>query len=473
MDKSFLAQVRNFVARKNLATEEQSGKASAPFETSGTAPSMAIPTTDQEVAQEKFSEGFSAVQPLAVPSAEETVTMPSLSPPLGFHFNAAKVEGKGEDSDPIAEWDQKQGVLAVFDGLGGAGSTIHHHRGVAYTGAYIASRVAMSEIRQLYNSVFEPRLMIPVDTASLRNQMEEALKREAATLETESEPTRLKSKLIKRLPTTMAALFMAQIDEETLRCQAVWAGDSRCYNLSPHTGLQQLSKDDIKSGGDALDNLKNDSPLSNYLNADTKFELHSQVWTFPQPHILLAATDGCFGYLLSPAHFEFLLLDSLAQANSTLQWRAEVINRLGNIAGDDCSMALLALGWSSFDALKAAFHTRHRQLHQDFIQPLDTLTQEIERDSTLLSEVESRKNEREMRREALRQELWQSYKTTHDQHIHIEIGPPKSDISHPAYSAPEANVSGTTATECETAIERAGIVEQTETSQSQAKDLET
>jgi serine/threonine protein phosphatase PrpC len=356
--------------------------------------------------------------------------------PVGFHFNVPKVEGKGEDADPIAIWEHNQGVLAVFDGLGGAGSTNYHHKGVAHTGAYIASRVAMNEVKS-FASAFQPRPAIPLDVANLRNDLSYALRHKAANLEAESEPSRLKSKLIKRLPTTIAAFFVAQQSETTIDCQIVWAGDSRCYALSPSTGLQQLSTDDIKSGGDALNNLKTDSPLSNYLNADTDFELNSRVWQFTQPLILLAATDGCFGYLLSPAHFEFLLLDTLAKAKDDAQWREEVIRRLSGSAGDDCSMSLLPLGWSSFNALKETFRERLLQLRQEYIEPLDALTKEIDESSKLLREAESRKNDGEARREVLRQELWRRYKATHDQYLQSEDDKLPTVISSHAEPAQE------------------------------------
>ena len=457
MSNKFLARGLRFLCGDNPIEQREEPP-------SPTARPEILPSTTETLPQKEFSGTSPAGDSPSLSLAKDGFALPPPTVRFGFQFNVAKVEGKGEDSDPIAIWDQNWGVLAVFDGLGGAGSTVHHLNGMARTSAYIASRVAMSEInKRLSVPVFEPRLTIPLDISKLRDQLENALRSEAEFLDTESEPTRLKSKLIKRLPTTMAALFMAPVDETTLECQTVWAGDSRCYSLSSHAGLQQLSKDDIKSGGDALDNLKTDSPLSNYLNADTNFELHSTVTTFTQPLILLTATDGCFGYLLSPAHFEFLLLDTLAQTNNTLQWREEIIKRLKNIAGDDCSMALLALGWSSFDVLKADFRDRHTQLQEEFIRPLDDLTQKIERHAALLSRVESRKGEHETCREALRQELWHRYRTTHDQHLHSEIATP-----HPNTFNPALTLEGSKA---EPADER--VAERSVRSQSHKKDLNT
>ena len=352
------------------------------------------------------------ISPVASPPTRPTS---SISEAIGFQFNAPKIEGKGEDADPVAVWQVNRGVLSVFDGMGGAGSTAYQHRGISYSGAYIASRVAAGEVQRLFSPAF-PLPTIPLDVRDLRDRLNQVLQREAAALESQSEPSRLKSKLIKRLPTTMAALLIERQGNEVL-CQSVWAGDSRSYALSPQRGLQQLTADDLKVNGDALENLKGDSPLSNCLSADGDFELRSQIERLPLPIILLSATDGCFGYLFSPAHFESLLLDTLASATDAPQWRDALVARLQVTAGDDCSLCLLALGWSSFQELQAAFSLRRQNLQREYIEPLDDMTRTIDEDTALLHQVEERKTTAEKRREALRQQLWLRYRDTHDQFL--------------------------------------------------------
>lgn len=335
-----------------------------------------------------------------------------LAAPIGFHFNAAKIEGKGEDADPVIAWQDQRSVLAVFDGMGGAGSTSYQHRGEQRTGAYIAARLAANEVQRMFAPVFPfPRL--PLSPHELKGRFYQALQNEAAFLESASEPSRLKSKLIRRLPTT-AAVACLEVQDGALLCQTLWAGDSRCYALSSGEGLCQLTKDDLKDDGDALANLKGDSPISNCLSADGDFEIRSQSWKITLPIVMLAATDGCFGFLFSPTHFEYLLLDTLLQSKSAMQWRDRIVERLRGIAGDDCSMALLALGWPSFEALQTDFRARHQQLGTNFIEPLDRMTEEITRDSGLLQQIEERKSAAEKQRELLRQDLWLRYKETHD-----------------------------------------------------------
>ena len=45
--------------------------------------------------------------------------------PISFRFNLHKVAGQGEDADPILRVGPDLGLLAVFDGMGGAGETVY------------------------------------------------------------------------------------------------------------------------------------------------------------------------------------------------------------------------------------------------------------------------------------------------------------------------------------------------------------
>ena len=63
-------------------------------------------------------------------------------PALSFGFNLGKIPGQGEDSDPIRRDGRELGLVAVFDGMGGAGGTVYETPDGPRTGAYLASRVA-------------------------------------------------------------------------------------------------------------------------------------------------------------------------------------------------------------------------------------------------------------------------------------------------------------------------------------------
>ena len=401
-------------------TEKSDGEApdASSFESQSEAKNGTHPNPTQPVeATESLQDGVAEHndRECSPPLSKGIAPNPASPVVIQLEFSLPKIENKGEDANPVMIWQAPRGVLAVFDGMGGAGSTVYQRRGKSYSGAYIASRVAAAEVGRCFSPSF-PLPTFPLadsDVGELRQLLSDALKREAAQLELDVEPSRIKSKLIKRLPTTMSALLVEQQSKDVI-CQSLWAGDSRCYALSAAAGLQQLTTDDLKSGGDALDNLKNDSPMSNCLNADEDFQLHSNVQTLPLPIVVLSVTDGCFGYLFSPAHFEFLLIDSLMLSKDATHWQDTIISRLQKMAGDDCSLCLLALGWSTYEALQSAFSKRHQMLKASYIEPLNVLSIEISQDVATLRQIETRKNEAEKRREELRQQLWSRYKETHD-----------------------------------------------------------
>src|SRR5690606_12481085 len=127
-------------------------------------------------------------------------------------------------------------------------------------------------------------------------------------------------------------------------------------------GLQQLTEDDVRSRGDALANIREDSPMTNVVNASSPFQLNVRtIEEVPTPFALLAATDGCFGYLSTPWHFEFLLLDALDDARDSERWQ-EVTKRIAQVAGDDVSMGIALVGVDAYSALRSALRSRHRQL---------------------------------------------------------------------------------------------------------------
>jgi hypothetical protein len=118
-------------------------------------------------------------------------------------------------------------------------------------------------------------------------------------------------------------------------------------------------------------NLTNDSSISNCITADEPFFLDGCELTLPTQCIIFAATDGCFGYVATPMHFEALLLAALLAGGSTKQWGAVLRARTSAVAADDASLALVAIGWRTHRALRRAFAERFRLLQETFIDPLD------------------------------------------------------------------------------------------------------
>lgn len=350
---------------------------------------------------------------------------------ITVNFMLEQKPTEGEDSDPILRLHEGNwGLICVFDGMGGAGGTTYKSPdGNGHTGAYIASRLAKTVVEDHFDGLAkreENTLNINDIAKELKNALTKTFMSKVSEIDTS--PSRVRSNLIRRLPTTMAAIYFEKIENQSnyyqhdliqslgstrfVRCYSVWAGDSRSYVLTPEKGLQQVTQDDIKSKGDALENLMEDSPISNCINADTDFSLRHHSLNTPLPAVFLVATDGCFGYVPTPVHFEFLLLHSLVNSQSTESWKDNVIARLQEIAGDDVSMALVAMGWNDFKSLKRDFVDRANFIYKNYIEPIDEIEHLIRTLDSEMDEVEKKEHYLRRKRE-IRAELWEKYKKTY------------------------------------------------------------
>ena len=331
-----------------------------------------------------------------------------------------KIPDRGEDAEPLSRYDDnsKRGLIGVFDGLGGAGSAVYEEKDKsAHTGAYRASRLAKKTVEEYFESRLEAESTKneeAIDFKELETKLGEEFKKTAGELD--KNPSKLKSDLIKRLPTTMAAIYLWDNTEDTkeFKCCPIWAGDSRCYLLNTSNGLHQLSEDELISNGDAFENLLNDSRLSNFINADIDFDLRSRTIGVELPCVFLVATDGCFGYLTTPMHFEFLLLRTLQDSQGKKDWEEMLKGEFERIAGDDASMALMAIGWRNFDRFKQAFKRRLDILDNDYIAQLEKITQKIDELTRKTEELEQKKEDYIRQRRELRKDLWEKYKSTYD-----------------------------------------------------------
>lgn len=303
-----------------------------------------------------------------------------------------KIEGKGEDAPPtLLLGDDDTGLLAVYDGLGGAGSKTYilHGEEQPKSGAYIASRLAKKVLEEFYvYQTFEegyPNL--------LRVQLEEVFGQSIQEIETT--PSKLRSKLIKRLPTTLAGIYFELEDDNQLNVQAFWAGDSRCYVLTP-TGLQQISEDDLHGQPDALENLLEDATISNCISAEGSFSIHTHRLILQKPCILFTATDGCFAYFSSPAHFEYILLQSLIESYYDLDdWRIKLEEKIGVVTGDDVSLSMVTLGFTNLNEIKNLFFKRFQEVYEKYIHPLESYNTNY---TPEISEIR------------LKEKLWSEYK---------------------------------------------------------------
>jgi serine/threonine protein phosphatase PrpC len=344
---------------------------------------------------------------VSVESSAEPAAMPNVS----FRFCTAKVAGEGEDADPILRVGPNLGLLGVFDGMGGAGGRVYDTPDGRHTGAWIAARFARNVVERLMLELIKPEWDLdgPATAAELQRVLASSLAARLAELK--APETTLRSKLVKALPTTMTLAVLQRTDPAagTYACHLFWAGDSRAYVADPEAGLLQLTSDDLRSGGDAMRNLTDDSAMSNAISADTDFHVNHRQVELEAPFLLLCATDGCFAYVRSPMHFEQLLLSSLGAARDVSDWQRSLEAAVTAITGDDAALALLGPG-TDLAGFKRLFKDRAAELQRRYIGPLDDLEAEVQRAEQELAELRAR-------RAALGAELWGAYKPGYERHL--------------------------------------------------------
>lgn len=185
--------------------------------------------------------------------------------------------------------------------------------------------------------------------------------------------SRIGGTMQRELPSTLAAILY-WVHDASLDIRIRWAGDSRCYLLTPQAGLQQLSRDD-SDAADALDALEQDPPMTNQIAANGRYQIHDVQETAELPCVLLCATDGFFNYVSTPAHFEYVLLRALAKAADPQEWSAALAEDVQTYTQDDASLALVAFGYSDFGQLRATFAERTADLDAYHWQPFQGLSQ--------------------------------------------------------------------------------------------------
>ena len=341
------------------------------------------------------------------------VSLAALGPTISFAFNLGKIPDQGEDSDPILRDGPDLGLLGVFDGMGGAGGTVYETPEGRRTGAYLASRIARDVVEQRMLDLLEPDWHLNGKAAArnLQHSVRQALKQRLQELN--PAPSSLRSRLIRALPTTMAvvALQRTQPGGPTWAGHVFWAGDSRAYVFESR-GASQLSTDDLRDPGDALANLRRDSVVSNALSADTEFHINYRRVEFRSPFLVVCATDGCFGYVRTPMHFEYLVLSHLLEARNTEAWSSALQAEIAAVTGDDAAMSTLGVG-ADLKEFQKLFSPRVGELASDFIEPLDELSDAVTRAEQELRALQSRQLD-EMT------EKWNRYKSDYERYLRPE-----------------------------------------------------
>lgn len=335
----------------------------------------------------------------------------AVGPTLSFRFNLAKVEGQGEDSDPVLRHGRELALVGVFDGMGGAGGTVYETPDGPRTGAYLASRLARDSVEQEMLHLLDPEWNL--DGPSAAGDLHRVVKSVLSTAlnELNAPPSGLRSRLLRALPTTMALIALQRHEHAGARwaCHLLWAGDSRAYVFTPEAGACQLTVDDIRDGGDAMTNLRGDSVVSNALSADTDFVVHHHLVELTAPFLAVAATDGCFGYLPTPMHFEHLLLSTLSDSTDAESWSTALQAAISTVTGDDASMSLLGIG-ADHAEFRRLFGARAARLEQEYVRPLDDLATQVQAAQRRLDELRRRRNSTEA-------QLWARYRPDYERYV--------------------------------------------------------
>ena len=269
------------------------------------------------------------------------------------------IVGKGEDSYLYLA-NEEMIVLGVFDGCGGSGARKYPAFG-NHTGAYLGARIVSGVIHDWFDC-YAAEILEEKWLECLKTEIKRNLKRYAE----KGGKSLIKGSMISSFPTT-AAFTVCRYINNKLCCNYIWAGDSRGYLLNMK-GMFQITEDDVE-GEDAMSNLTNDGVLTNMISASSDFVLHNKRLEPKMRCIVINATDGCFNYLQSPMHFEFLILDSLMNADSIAQWEQNLKQNLRAVSGDDHDMTMALFGYEEYRQLHEEYKSRMVYIKEIYIEP--------------------------------------------------------------------------------------------------------
>lgn len=325
--------------------------------------------------------------------------------PFVMHFMIEKKEGFGEDSDPLSFYSEDAGYAAtgVFDGLGGSGASLVHSTFGERTSAYVASRLIKATTADYVKQHIKED-GFSLDSADFKQALIKCLQDEKNRFSREKKSL-LRSSIVREYPTTIAVVIVKSQDSNYI-VDSYWAGDSRNYLLN-ETCLKQLSNDDLQVAYDPLENIKNDAPISNCVCLDRPFNIKKMTLSVNKPFLVFSASDGCFGYLKTPMHFESVLLNTLfdSEVLDINDWKKGLMREMRQTAGDDISFSLIGVGYESFSALKKSLQNRK--------ESIDKIIAEYENLENALDEAKKGVSAAENALVAGEATLWSIYKKSY------------------------------------------------------------
>ena len=290
-------------------------------------------------------------------------------------FLSAKAGSDSEDAEPlfavVESGTTARAIAGVFDGMGGAGASTSAGSENTFTEAYRASRIARRTfLLQCLPSLVDAFRFGRAEsfrTVDVVEALTKELQSRASTMAPAS--SRIRGTLTKSFPTTLACAEVRITTRQStslVDVRAIWAGDSRVWVLTPDSGLQQLSRDDV-SINDPLEQLRQDPPMNNVVSASVAFTLREHTTTLTGPCLVICATDGVCGYVNSPGEVELLMLRALSKSISGREpFERMLFNEFGSVAKDDASAVLVAVGFRNEDDLNARFSERLQRLEERY-----------------------------------------------------------------------------------------------------------
>lgn len=296
--------------------------------------------------------------------------------------NEEKRIGLGEDSALRVEGD-KAAILCSFDGCGGSGSK-RYPSAEGWTGARIAAHTCAHAVGDWFlKNSFNLNGFGTISAESLADDMKVAIRTALDnTYSCFDQPqSAIKGSLPSTLPTTISSFMLEQDQFGKIRCVFFWAGDSRGY-LFTVKGLRQMTKDDLQVNSDD-DDFAADGVLSNFVNQQKDFVIHSRETFVDSPMIALTVTDGCYAYYETPMDFEGILLETLMEARSLLEWEQLLSERIGHVASDDYTLQMAIVGHGTFQALKNAYRPRMNDYRRLYSEPIARMQAQNDRDGLM------------------------------------------------------------------------------------------
>ena len=296
-------------------------------------------------------------------------------------------KGLGEDSFYCSE-SRHSAIVSVFDGCGGLGAR-KYASFQDHTGAYIASRAVCGAVHDWYCDYSE--ICNWRNAQQIAMSLDDYIHRVYEICESYATQRRkIMGSMVRSFPTTIALIHAVMNDGILLNI--LWAGDSRVYLLDEN-GLFQLTIDDTDVA-DAFENLTNDGVMNNVLSSDGKYRINTKTIRLKKPGLIFAATDGCFGYFLTPMEFEYCILKALVESENPDIFRRSLRKTLESYAGDDFTFGLMSFYYGSYANTRKHLADRLNYMRDQYINPLV-------RNGT----------------DEIRQQLWLNYKKDYERYL--------------------------------------------------------